>query len=157
MKASKITQSKRLAASDVVLMLCVGALLFLLVFYAAGMYQRIITAQAHRSNARSGLVTIAGRLHAADGVGKVTTTQTRYGTTLVIAENTDSGMVETRYYKHHHHLYEQTALATDPIDVKKAAELTPTRRFRVAITGNVVTVTTDAGTEHVTLRGGTGA
>lgn len=157
MKYSKKTHKHRFGiVSDMVVTLFVGALLFALVFYAAQMYSRVIAAQEVNDASRSQLSTIAGRLHNADGAGQVTIRKTTYGDALVIAENTDSGLIETRYFKYKNHLYEQTALASAAVAAKNATALSETKVFRVALSGNVVTITTDADTIHVTLRGGTG-
>lgn len=148
--------TKRTNGMDMVVILLLGVMLFLTIALAAGLYSRVIAGQNSRDAARRQLATIVGRLHNADGTGRVSVQQTRYGTTLVIAEDTDSGVVETRYFVADGKLYEQTALQSDAVDASRATALSKTRVFRAAVDGAVVTLTTDAGTTHVTLRGGTG-
>lgn len=145
-------KSKSLAFSFALFVLIVVAL-FVLVMIATDSYKVVVEAQNTSNVSRASLSYLDSRIKAADLTEALARGVGPEGDALVLRENVQGALYETRIYLYEGMLMEEYSLAEDPFSPSKATAITGTETFSFEfLDQSLVRVTTDAGTQYVAIR-----
>lgn len=125
---------------------------FLLVMFGAKSYRDTANGQSGNMDTRAQLAYLLTTLRANDTAGAVTVAGTEQEPVLIVRDG-DSGYA-FRIYRHAGHLVEDFAPADDPLRPEEALSIGATETLRVTRTGDVLCITTDAGSVLVAQRSG---
>ncbi len=136
-----------------ILLLCVFFLTLLLALIAGiTVYRHVSDTQAANVARREGVELIANIVRANDAKGAVATGQGPEGKSLVIVENLDSGVYETRLYLYKGKIVQEYSLSGTAYTPAKASEVTESSRFDFSYDNGLLSITTDQGSCEIALR-----
>lgn len=95
---------------------------------------------------------LANTVRSFDSTGFVSTGEGPEGEALVLVEHTPAGDFETRIYAYQGSLLQEYALADADYAPQSATVLFQTDEFDFSVSGNLLTIKTQAGTANVALR-----
>ena len=93
--------------------------LLIIVFMVVTVYKAMTDNQADNNRSRTELSYVANKIHSYDETGNVQIIDGKYGDTLVLVDNTDEGIFETRIYNYNGNLYEEYSSQNTEMDYER--------------------------------------
>lgn len=138
------------------LFLMITILLLIALSLSVNVYRSLTVSHAEQTALREKVSLVANTVRLFDTENSVSTREGLEGPALVLAEDVDSQKFEMRYYLYEGSVMQEYLLASAPYSPDSAAAVFSSSQFDVAVSGNLVTITTDAGVSRVSLRSAQG-
>ena len=126
--------------------------LLLVLTMGANVYRGLVESHSQVKQVRLETSLLATSVLMNDVRGSVSRGEGPEGDALVLTEKTQDGTFQTRFYLYEGNLMEEYAVASAPCNPENATVVAPLSRFSFTLEGNLLSITTDAGTEHIALR-----
>ena len=154
MSAMRPKQGKGASQGMFLGILLVFFFVLLLVALSSGVtvYRNVATTQSNSVDAKMGLSLISNLVRSTDATDAIAVAEGPEGKSLVLVERLDSGTYETRLYLYNGAIVQEYALANAAYTPEKATELLKSSTFDFSYSDGVLSITTDQGTSHVSLR-----
>lgn len=126
--------------------------LLLCIVAGTEVYGNLRQMQVAAGNTRLGVNLISNTIHANDAVNAVAVGQGPEGRALVLVEDLESGVYETRIYLYQGQIVEEYSLQGSAYTPARATAIVASRSFDFSYTGGLLSVTCDEGTAEVAIR-----
>ena len=135
-----------------VIVLCLLTTLML----GVGVYRNLVTHGNEQQQLRLETSLMSNSIRQLDNVNALRTGEGPEGPALVIAEDVDGEEFETRFYASEGWLVQEYTLASAPYTPEFASQIAQTETFAFELRGQLIEITTDAGTSYVSMRSSQG-
>lgn len=128
-----------------------------LVLVGSRVYQTLVQGQNQNSNGRAVHAYLYSQLRGADRTNGVVLGEGPQGQALLLQENIDGTVYETRIYLYNSNLMEEYAVQGTLFDPDKAQAVAKAQQFEIEIIKDLIKINTDEGLLYMALRsaGGT--
>lgn len=139
--------------SPLLLIAVIVLALLLLVSMGTGLYSAVAAGQRHDADVRAALAYLAARVRAADAAGAVSVGAGPEGDALLLREEADGEIYETRIYLCDGALYEEYSAAGLPLRPDSAERIVALREFSLREErAGLLIAATEYGETRITLR-----